>query len=132
MQRLGAEAVGGEIWAGGTDGVVRVWSELGMCQGGIAPRWEFETHDGKCCTVDSRSYLKANFPIDAVSSTTMHPSTTVLATCSGQRQISRLVDLTDLEDDEHDSDDSSLSKSPHQSIAKRQVLDNSLKVWTLQ
>lgn len=46
-QRLGAEIVGGEVWAGGTDGVVRAWQGLGMTEGVVEPFWEFQAHDGK-------------------------------------------------------------------------------------
>ena len=45
-QRLGAEVAGHEIWAGGTDGKVRVWDNLGTKEGSIDPVWEFDAHDG--------------------------------------------------------------------------------------
>lgn len=42
------EAEGGtEIWAGGTDGIVRVWEGVGMNEGGQARSWEWRAHDGK-------------------------------------------------------------------------------------
>ena len=46
-QRLGTEIVGSDVWAGGTDGLVRVWEGLGMRQGVVDPVWEFHAHDGK-------------------------------------------------------------------------------------
>lgn len=46
-QRLGAEIVGGEVWAGGLDGVVRAWEGIGVTQGVIEPSWEFKAHDGE-------------------------------------------------------------------------------------
>lgn len=46
-QRLGAEMVGGEVWAGGLDGVVRAWQGLGLTEGVIKPFWEFKAHDGE-------------------------------------------------------------------------------------
>ena len=45
-QRLGVDIAGQEIWAGGTDGYVRVWEGLGMKEGSIDPVWEFKAHDG--------------------------------------------------------------------------------------
>lgn len=45
-QRLGAEVAGHEIWAGGTDGKIRVWDSLGTKEGVIDPVWEFGAHDG--------------------------------------------------------------------------------------
>ncbi|KAM0803039.1 WD40-repeat-containing domain protein, partial [Usnea florida] len=67
QQRLGVEVMGGDVWAGGVDGVVRVWDGLGMVEGMIDPSWDFRAHE------------------DAISSTTLHSSGSVLATCSGQR-----------------------------------------------
>lgn len=50
-QRLGVdvfEAEGGvEIWAGGVDGIVRVWEGVGKTEGGVERSWEFRAHDGK-------------------------------------------------------------------------------------
>ena len=46
QQRLGAEVRGREIWAGGTDGVVRVWEDVGESEGALGPCWEFRAHDG--------------------------------------------------------------------------------------
>lgn len=36
-----------EIWAGGTDGFMRVWRSPEHCAGGKDPDWEFKVHDGK-------------------------------------------------------------------------------------
>ena len=52
-QRLGVEVVGGEVWAGGTDGMVRVWEELGMREGLVNPGWEFRAHEGICSRIGS-------------------------------------------------------------------------------
>lgn len=50
-QRLGVDVVptgqGHEIWAGGTDGVVRVWENPGDNEGAHDPRWEWKAHDGE-------------------------------------------------------------------------------------
>ena len=45
-QRLGAEVVGGEVWAGGIDGRVKAWHGLGMTEGVVEPFWDFKAHDG--------------------------------------------------------------------------------------
>ena len=37
-----------EIWAGGTDGVMRVWRNPSYNVGGKDPDWEWKVHDGKC------------------------------------------------------------------------------------
>ncbi|KAJ5800437.1 uncharacterized protein N7518_002505 [Penicillium psychrosexuale] len=58
-----------EIWAGGTDGFIRVWRSPEHCAGGKDPDWEFKVHD------------------DAVTSTMFHPMGSVVATCSGQQRL---------------------------------------------
>jgi telomerase Cajal body protein 1 len=45
-QRLETGLVGGEIWAGGTDGLVRIWEGLGLSEGDLNPTWQFQAHDG--------------------------------------------------------------------------------------
>ena len=53
-QRMAVEVVGGEMWAGGTDGMVRLWGGLGQREGNIDPDWGFEAHGGR-----------SNIPLDA-------------------------------------------------------------------
>ncbi|CEJ58033.1 hypothetical protein PMG11_06705 [Penicillium brasilianum] len=64
---VSAGADGYEVWAGGTDGMMRAWRNPIYSAGGQDPDWEFKVHD------------------DAVSSTVFHPMGNVVATCSGQR-----------------------------------------------
>lgn len=45
-QRLGVDILGSEIWAGGTDGVVRVWEGLGTAEGIVSPTGQFHAHEG--------------------------------------------------------------------------------------
>lgn len=122
QQRLGVEVVGGEVWAGALDGVVRVWEGLGMVEGVMDPSWEFRAHE------------------DAVSSATLHPCGSVLATCSGQRHaLPPIRDVAYL-DDESDSDSSSqrslssissISSTSASSKRPSQTTDNNLKLWAL-
>ncbi|OGE55503.1 hypothetical protein PENARI_c004G09108 [Penicillium arizonense] len=56
-----------EVWAGGTDGFMRVWRDPIFSAGGKDPDWQFRVHE------------------DAVTSTVLHPMGNVVATCSGQR-----------------------------------------------
>ncbi len=122
QQRLSVEVVGAELWAGALDGVVRVWEGLGMAEGVMDPSWDFRAHE------------------DSVSSTTVHPSGSVLATCSGQRHsfppFREAIDI----DSESDSDASSLSslsstrsQSSISGSSQRppQLTDNNLKLWAL-
>lgn len=138
-QRLGVDILGSEIWAGGTDGMVRVWEKLGMAEGDVSPTRQFHAHD------------------DAVSSTGLHPCGSVLATCSGQRHfpISAYGALDHSEDgkdgSESESDDgdensatqsilspdshsSDVSSSSTDSFAFSPIgrkIDNSLRIWAL-
>lgn len=49
-QRMSVELVGNEVWAGGVDGMVRVWGDLGMKEGAVDSTWDFKAHDGTICT----------------------------------------------------------------------------------
>jgi hypothetical protein len=50
-QRLGVDIFeaerGMEVWAGGTDGVVRVWEGVGRTEGSQERSWEWRAHDGE-------------------------------------------------------------------------------------
>ncbi|KAI9723956.1 MAG: hypothetical protein M1812_000674 [Candelaria pacifica] len=112
-QRLGVDVVdagtGDEIWAGGTDGVVRVWKHVAQTEGSQEAVREWKAHD------------------DPVTSTVVHPSGSVVATCSGQRHdfpSGSWGDDNESEDSDPDTSDSTCSSS----LAKSRP-DNSLKIW---
>ncbi|KAK4618323.1 Guanine nucleotide-binding protein negative regulator 1 [Fulvia fulva] len=73
-------AAGFEVWGGGTDGIVRMWSNPGSKGGAQSPDTEMKMHD------------------TAVSSAVWHPSGVVMATCSGERP-STIADGSDEEPD---------------------------------
>ncbi|KAL4868654.1 hypothetical protein BDV12DRAFT_197004 [Aspergillus spectabilis] len=56
-----------EIWAGGTDGVMRSWQDPTYTAGAQEPTWQWRVHD------------------DTISSTILHPMANIIATTSGQR-----------------------------------------------
>lgn len=151
-QRLGVGLFEGEkgteVWAGGTDGVVKVWEGVGMMEGAVEKSWEWKAHDGK--SVPEKSWSKTNFAKDPVSSTAVHSSGTVVATCSGQRlsPASSFSYESDSSDDEGSASDaetaaesesssSSSSSSRQSSRSSRSPKpfskspDNSIKVWSL-
>ena len=150
-QRLGVDKIGTEIWAGGIDGTVRAWEGLGMKEGEIDPEWGFHAHDGTQSHPPDRESRKVTSNPDAISSTTLHHSGTVLATCSGQRHFSapRLVESVGSASDSDESDGAvsscSDSASSSSSSAKSSLAsfsssddpaqgtewDNSLKIWEL-
>lgn len=118
-QRLGVDVIGEEVWAGGIDGVVRVWDGLGMMGGVINPKWEYQAHS------------------DVVSSTIMHQSGSVLATCSGQRHDSSSLEPASPQSGSHiessgmPSPNSGSSQSSFGPGLPGVVFDNSLKIWAL-
>lgn len=82
---------------------------------------------GRCGSV------RADFPMaDAVSSAVLHPSGTVLATCSGQRRpVAGDAGLSESgEESEGDASSpaSSVSSVPSETVFRG---DNSLKIWAL-
>ncbi|EEH22372.2 hypothetical protein PABG_04583 [Paracoccidioides brasiliensis Pb03] len=111
-QRLKADIVpGGDsnstgIWAGGTDGVVRVWIDPSNVGGeGRLPEWEIKVHD------------------DPVTSAVFHPMGSVLATCSGQKKYQTL-------DEVEISEPSTDTEYYHDRLIKDNI-DNRLKIWAL-
>ncbi|RDL39823.1 Uncharacterized protein BP5553_04163 [Venustampulla echinocandica] len=121
-QRLGVdcfESEGGtEVWAAGTDGIVRVWEGVGKTEGAVGRDWEWKAHD------------------DPVTSTAVHSSGTVVATCSGQKTLPSVDGSDSGSDDESsgsDSDDDS-EESENSSCSAHPTFktpDNSIKVWSL-
>jgi len=63
-QRLAIDVVptaeGHEIWAGGMDGVVRVWKNPGEKEGAIDPWFEWNAHSGKKSAVLSKLSIMKN------------------------------------------------------------------------
>ena len=121
QQRMGVEVMNGEAWAGGTDGVMRVWEGLGMKEGAVERDWEFEAHE------------------DVVSGVGLHPGGSVLATCSGQRHYP----VDDQWEAGRDDDSGSESSASQRSLSSRSsvsvesqasegdLFDNSLRIWVL-
>ena len=102
-QRLMVESFSKEIWAGGTDGIVRVWDEVGAREGDIDPSRNFEAHR------------------DAVSGIGLHSSGTVLATSSGQRHF---MEPSDPDPNPEHSDLGGTGKA-------FESVDSTLKLWAL-
>lgn len=147
-QRLGVDVFEGEggmeVWAGGIDGIVRVWNGVGKSEGAMERAWEWKAHDGKSNLVLMKSDMLIN--ADPVTSTIVHSSGTVVATCSGQRSTpttddseSSSEDSDSDEDSVEDSDEScsdeeseSQSATPNQApMLNSRAPDNSIKVWCL-
>jgi WD40 repeat protein len=103
-----------EVWAGGTDGFMRVWKSPEFSAGGQDPDAEFKVHDGKNLVDVHEFSMLIN--ADVVTSAIFHPMGNVAATCSGQRHY-HLDDSSDEDDDDTESNG--------------RDIDNSLKVWSM-
>lgn len=114
-QRLSVQVVdagekGTEIWAGGKDGVVRVWNWKGLpgndrgdsTAEGVESAWEWKAHGS------------------SVTSAVVHSSGTVVATSSGERR-EPIIPTEDLDESESGSESQVVEKIP----------DNSIKIWKL-
>ncbi|KAL4943742.1 hypothetical protein BDV06DRAFT_220906 [Aspergillus oleicola] len=64
-----------EIWAGGTDGTMRLWQNPTRTAGAQEPSWHFKVHD------------------ESLSSTVMHPMGNIIATTSGQKHLKDQFDI---------------------------------------
>jgi len=57
-QRLGVDIFetekGMEVWAGGIDGIVRVWEGVGQIEGPMEKTWEWKAHDGQFAPILAR------------------------------------------------------------------------------
>ncbi|KAL1852583.1 hypothetical protein Plec18170_005714 [Paecilomyces lecythidis] len=101
-QRLKADVVAAgsegshEIWAGGTDGFMRTWRNPSDSVGAKDPDWEWKAHD------------------DPVAATILHPSGSIVGTCSGQKHDPHYHST------QRASDEFSIMAG-----------DNSLKIWAL-
>ncbi|KAI9679384.1 MAG: hypothetical protein M1817_005406 [Caeruleum heppii] len=132
----GGKGGGLEIWAGGTDGHVRIWRDVGRREGEQGPDMSWAAHG------------------DVVSSAVVHPSGTVAATCSGQRRCVTGAWEVDgegrgKEEEEGRSSSGSLNESrssisdgssrssassvliPSQRAREEPFFDNTLKIWKL-
>ena len=96
QQRMGFDITEqGEVWAGGTDGFIRVWEGLGMDEGEVQPARRIKAHD------------------DAVGGIGLHPGGAgVLATCAGSKKYEdpdvELPEVNDLTLDDGSSGETSL------------------------
>jgi len=115
QQRLEVDVFGDEVWAGGTDGGVRIW-EIGG-EGVVEPSWEGKVGG------------------DAMGGLGLHPGGGVLASCCGSREFREWdEDEESGSDSEHSSASSPLRVPPSASETAVKTVrrsDNALKVWAL-
>lgn len=108
------------VWAGGTDGRVRMWAGLGQQEGVLAPTWSFAAHD------------------EAVSAVDMHPYAAVMATCSGAREWDLSAPgSVESRKESHKSDEESEGDSENEATADGECMrpksqDRSLRIWSFE
>ncbi|KAK0253243.1 hypothetical protein LTS09_011660 [Friedmanniomyces endolithicus] len=112
-QKLGIDVVptvaGCEVWAGGSDGYVRIWNNPGLREGHVEPDVAIKMHE------------------DPVSSAVWHPAGIVLATSSGCR-----YKAPDAGDSEDGSTDHGAMNTPSSVVVEDSPEpDNRLAVWTV-
>ncbi|KAJ2965214.1 hypothetical protein NQ176_g10720 [Zarea fungicola] len=93
---------GFEVWAGTESGSVKVWDEVGLHYGVVEPKWHWDAHEAP------------------VSSSIIHPSGSVVATCAGAWR--------------HPSDDEIDRRGggAYTGQVKTQTLDGSgIKLWSI-
>ncbi|WEW56847.1 hypothetical protein PRK78_002302 [Emydomyces testavorans] len=111
-QRLKVDFVNGndrgssEIWAGSTDGCVRMWKCPANLEGEIQPTWVEKIHG------------------DPITSAVFHPTGSILATCSGQKHYPAYCD-EEIFGKEIDS------KFPGSGSLEPYQIDNNLRIWKL-
>lgn len=129
-QRLGvhvaspSELASQEVWAGATDGRIRVWRNPHKSEGAQKVSFEWHGHNGTSQESNSHEHTANHLPAP-VSSAVLHPSTSVLASCSGAKVYS------DVYDEPSGSMATGTSTSTKTSTT-RPFSDNSLKIWALQ
>jgi hypothetical protein len=134
MMRLGWDLTpNGEVWAGGTDGFVRVWEGIGESEGDLEAVMSWKAHEGICIPFDplfSLEFLLTS--IDPVVSTFVHPSGSVVITCSAEDRKSSLLKNSSIP-----SDNSSDEESEEESDAGSEAFidsvksDSNIKIWSL-
>ncbi|KAF7532213.1 hypothetical protein G7054_g8154 [Neopestalotiopsis clavispora] len=99
--------VGFEVWSGTTCGSVKVWEGVGLTAGAQQPSWEWKTSGS------------------TVGSTCLHPTGTVIATCSGSWEFPATDTGSGV--DERFSD-----HTAENSWLKRRTKESTLKIWNLR
>jgi hypothetical protein len=97
-----------EVWSGATDGTVKVWEGIGRHEGAQQPAWEWQAHES------------------TVGSTCLHPTGTVIATCSGSWEFPQGEKAQLAQDD-----DEQLGGSHSMSWMHRKNRESTLKIWNL-
>ncbi|KAI1498899.1 hypothetical protein F5X99DRAFT_300671 [Biscogniauxia marginata] len=102
------ESSGFEVWSGTSGGAVKVWEGVGGREGPHEPSWAWEAH--RQSTVES---------------TCVHPSGTVIATCSGSWEF------PDEDEDGDDKEQVGSGDSGGLSWMRRRNKESSLKIWSI-
>ncbi|OBU00279.1 hypothetical protein VE01_01449 [Pseudogymnoascus verrucosus] len=131
-QRMSVDtaSIGGksEVWAGGTDGRVRVWRDVGSKERGAKPDMDWLAHEEGT----------------TVGGLALHSCGSVVATASGMRRERIYVPETDSdsesESEDDSSDDSDVSDKTTKTLSETSTIcsshqelteDNTIKLWSI-
>lgn len=131
-QRMSVDtaSIGGksEVWAGGTDGRVRVWRDVGSTAGGAKPDMDWLAHEEGT----------------TVGGLALHNCGSVVATASGMRRERVYVPDTESdsesESEDGSSDDSDVSDEATETFSETSTIcsshkelteDNTIKLWSI-
>lgn len=105
---------GYEVWAGGTDGKVRVWRDAGSVEGVVEADGEAVVHE------------------DPVTGCVWHPQGAVVATCSGRRAWTKSTNPSSSPVSSYSDSSASVSEEDEGDGEQgEKPFDNTLKIWTL-
>ncbi|KAI0132608.1 hypothetical protein BJ170DRAFT_680490 [Xylariales sp. AK1849] len=108
------EGSGGfEVWSGTTSGTNKVWEGVGQHEGGQEPAWEWQPHKS------------------AVGSTCLHPTGTVIATCSGSWEFPDVEEAESLQSFTHEVKDNGQDTNHLTDWMRRRNKESTLKIWSL-
>lgn len=99
----GDEYGGFEVWSGSTGGSVKVWEGVGLTAGAQKPSWYWQAHES------------------TVGSTCLHPTGSVIATCSGSWEHPDGGEAGGTEDE----------REPQYDWLQRRDKESSLKIWSM-
>ncbi|KAI1856805.1 hypothetical protein JX265_011446 [Neoarthrinium moseri] len=105
---------GFEVWSGTTSGAVKVWEGVGHHAGAQPPAWDWQAHDS------------------TVGSTCLHPTGTVIATCSGAWEFP--ADESQPTDQQHENERDGgdpQDKDKSETWMHRRSKESTLKIWDL-
>jgi telomerase Cajal body protein 1 len=137
---------GWEVWAGGMDGKIKVWTNPHEMEGEIWPEKAWTAHERKFADSVALTSNLSLSALDPVVSTFVHKSGTAVASCCAPNRHGRVPDLAESSQDVSDSSDGSTtdeeakseSDTSHSAVdeasknkSEGHVMNSVMKIWAL-